>query len=547
MFYGAIAGITFLISALTILAQLILLPIFFKHTSIIRHDVESRMKLFKLLADIGDMHLTEKRQVLLREKKSINSCPPPEPGPPGPRGDPGEDGEQGDVGLIGLPGKSTLELLEEMQQQCIICPQGERGPPGAPGNQGVQGPKGDRGIPGIPGSDGQDGEIGPEGPEGFNGTSGMRGPKGPDGKPATGGFGEPGPKGLPGAIGRTGPQGPRGKRNYVYGPPGLDGKKGIKGMDGFPGNFGPKGVRGPMGEPGANAIFCPCPLEMELLDVKKKNKPKQRQQLTKMKTKSEKFHEGSTHIPALINNAQSLPSIIHNMQKYENKISNVKSKQSSVVSLNIQHRNIPHELTVIEYDEVPNNEDNDKVSTGNNDKPLLHNANSEVEDITIVENDHNWNGTKIQSNSLASSLQQERQLTSKILPVINNQENKISSDQIIDLTHNDEFHPETEVGVEENNVHQSQHLSDIANYLTQNRRIAIGDTKDGEGDKESTTSTVRSEEIKLMTAKTIAKTTTTSVTTTATTLKTLITGYPDETTGPTRPRFIYITKRPKSL
>lgn len=32
------------------------------------------------------MHLTEKRQELLRWKKSINSCPPAEPGPPGPPG-----------------------------------------------------------------------------------------------------------------------------------------------------------------------------------------------------------------------------------------------------------------------------------------------------------------------------------------------------------------------------------------------------------------------------------------------------------------------------
>lgn len=54
----------------------------------------------------------------------------------------------------------------------------------------------------------------------------------------------------------------------MYGPPGPDGKKGIKGMDGLPGNFGPRGIRGPVGEHGANAIFCPCPLEMELLDGK---------------------------------------------------------------------------------------------------------------------------------------------------------------------------------------------------------------------------------------------------------------------------------------
>ncbi|VDN87082.1 unnamed protein product [Brugia pahangi] len=86
MFYGTIAGITFLISAFTILAQLILLPIFFKRTDIMRNDIEERMKLFKILADIGDINLAQKRQELLRRKKSINTCPPPEPGPPGPPG-----------------------------------------------------------------------------------------------------------------------------------------------------------------------------------------------------------------------------------------------------------------------------------------------------------------------------------------------------------------------------------------------------------------------------------------------------------------------------
>ncbi|CAG9536223.1 unnamed protein product [Cercopithifilaria johnstoni] len=571
MFYGTIAAITFLISALTILAQLILLPIFFKRIGIIRHDVEERMKLFKLLADIGDMHLIEKRQVLLRRKKSINDCPSPEPGPPGPPGDPGEDGEQGDDGIVGLPGKSTLELLEEIQQQCIVCPQGERGPPGAPGNQGIQGPKGDRGIPGIPGSDGQDGEIGAEGAEGFNGTSGMRGPKGPDGKPATGGVGEPGPKGLPGSIGRTGPQGPRGKRNYVYGPPGLDGKKGVRGMDGLPGNFGPRGIRGSIGEPGSNAIFCPCPVEMELLDAKQTKKPQKQQQLTEMKTKKdENFHKTSTHMPIPINNAPSLSSIInnvdHNMQKYANKISNVKSKQSFIVSSNIQHENIPRKhpqisplSTVTDYDEMlPNDEGNYNmnrnikisVRTGDNDgidndKPLLHDADNQLEDITIVENDHSWNGTEIQINLSALPLQQEHQLTSKILPVINNQENQ---DQIIDLPHKDEFYPKTEVGIGETNIHQPQYLNNIANYLPQNPRMVVG-IKDGEKKQESTISITENEEIKLMIATTVPTITITATTTTTTTTtpRILITGYPDETHDSTRPRFIYITKRPKSL
>lgn len=70
--------------------------------------------------------------------------------------------------------------------------------------------------------------------------------------------------------------------------------------------------------------------------------------------------------------------------------------------------------------------ENISVSTGNDDKPLLHNANSEFEDITVVESDHNWNGTKIKANSLSLSLQKENQLTSKILPIIDNRENKVS-------------------------------------------------------------------------------------------------------------------------
>lgn len=74
-------------------------------------------------------------------------------------------------------------------------------------------------------------------------------------------------------------------------------------------------------------------------------------------------------------------------------------------------------------------DDNDGVD---NDRPLLRSVNSEFEDMTIVENDHNRNGTEIQINSLialslsSSSLQPKQQLTSRILPVFNNQENKVS-------------------------------------------------------------------------------------------------------------------------
>uniref|UniRef100_A0A915PMA4 Cuticle collagen sqt-1 n=1 Tax=Setaria digitata TaxID=48799 RepID=A0A915PMA4_9BILA len=570
MFYETVAGVTFLFSALTILAQLTLLPILFKHTGSMKRDVEEHMKVFRSLADIGKIHLAEKHHELFRKKRSAEFCPPPKAGLPGPPGDPGEDGEKGDDGPVGLPGKSTFEILDEIQQQCIICPQGERGPPGAPGNQGTQGPKGDRGVPGIPGSDGQDGEIGLEGPEGYNGTAGMRGPKGPDGKPATGGVGEPGPKGLPGSIGRTGPQGPRGKRNYVYGPPGPDGKKGVKGMDGLPGNFGPKGSRGPTGEPGADALFCPCPLEMELLGGKNTQRLQLKTMMEGMKKKRKNLHEKYVD-EAIVNDVVSSSSSLSSLSSFNNDNDNKqKDKDNSfIVSLSspedisqLDEESLP---SIIEYNDVTdgavddeisdklnkmistasfNHSPNEQIEVSSDKKDTLSRniASSGIEDIKNVQNGDKWD--RAESKNLLTSIH-----NSKTHSTTSDQHN---SDRLADLIDNDydsddySFQNNTEQQVPpatESIIHQPQLLSDIANYLTPNRRITIGDTKHGDNnqilrisrdqersteDKESSIGLGKDEKQQ----------------STKTTVESPVTGYPDETTGTIRPRFIYVTKRP---
>lgn len=38
-------------------------------------------------------------------------------------------------------------------------------------------------------------------------------------------------------------------------------------MDGLVGSFGRRGEKGMVGEPGANAKFCPCPIELQLINA----------------------------------------------------------------------------------------------------------------------------------------------------------------------------------------------------------------------------------------------------------------------------------------
>ncbi|KAK6026110.1 collagen triple helix repeat protein [Ostertagia ostertagi] len=227
-------------------------------------------------------------------KKSVFICPAGEMGPMGPPGDRGEPGEKGSKGQSGTPatdgidgsfygkpgvrmeqqgndgapgirGKEARDIPAEQEEKCIICPAGEMGPMGPPGDRGEPGEKGSKGQSGTPATDGIDGDIGPEGDVGPPGFPGRPGAQGPSGRPAEGGIGKPGPKGADGPVGRAGAQGPRGKRNYIYGPPGPTGQPGPNGLDGINGNVGDRGPKGPPGEKGADAKFCPCPMELQII------------------------------------------------------------------------------------------------------------------------------------------------------------------------------------------------------------------------------------------------------------------------------------------
>lgn len=201
-----------------------------------------------------------------REKRAV-VCAPARRGQPG---TPGKDGKPGNDGPQGARGTDARDILAEQEEKCIICPMGKVGPMGPPGDRGEPGEKGNKGQPGTPSVDGIDGDIGPEGDVGPPGYPGKPGGRGPSGRSAEGGVGKPGPKGADGPVGRAGSQGPRGKRNYIYGPPGPIGQPGPNGLDGVNGNVGERGAKGPPGERGADAKFCPCPMELHIISEQKR-------------------------------------------------------------------------------------------------------------------------------------------------------------------------------------------------------------------------------------------------------------------------------------
>ncbi|KJH45617.1 collagen triple helix repeat protein [Dictyocaulus viviparus] len=216
--------------------------------------------------EILEKEVTVLMESVGRHERSTVMCAA---GKPGPSGKPGKDGIPGTDGAPGPRGKDARDILEEQEEKCVICPVGEMGPIGPPGERGKEGEKGDKGPPGIPSTDGADGDVGAEGDEGPQGFPGRPGGRGPNGRSAEGGVGQPGPKGANGPVGRAGAQGPRGKRNYIYGPPGPVGQPGSSGLDGMNGNVGERGAKGAPGEKGADAKFCPCPMELQILNEQK--------------------------------------------------------------------------------------------------------------------------------------------------------------------------------------------------------------------------------------------------------------------------------------
>ncbi|VDM63291.1 unnamed protein product [Angiostrongylus costaricensis] len=270
--------LTLILSTVTVILQLAYMPLIVKRVENSRDSVRQSLQGFKaLMEDIAVIVDSTDRQ----RRSGAIICAAGKPGLPGA---PGKDGRPGSDGPPGIRGKDARDILAEQEEKCVICPTGEMGPMGPPGDRGEPGEKGQRGPPGIPSTDGIDGQIGMEGDVGPPGYPGKPGAPGPSGRSAEGGVGQPGPKGADGPVGRAGAQGPRGKRNYIYGPPGPVGQPGSSGLDGMNGNVGERGMKGPPGEKGADAKFCPCPLELQILSEQKK---KSLGQIQKPSTNSE--------------------------------------------------------------------------------------------------------------------------------------------------------------------------------------------------------------------------------------------------------------------
>ncbi|PIO71964.1 collagen triple helix repeat protein [Teladorsagia circumcincta] len=254
--------LTLSVSVITIIIQLAYMPLIMRKVENSRDSVLQSIRGFKVL----EKDISSLMESASREKRAV-VCAPAKRGAPG---KPGKDGKPGNDGSPGIRGKDARDILAEQEEKCVICPAGEMGPMGPPGDRGLPGEKGSKGQAGTPATDGIDGDIGPEGDVGPPGFPGRPGAPGPSGRPAEGGIGKPGPKGADGPVGRAGAQGPRGKRNYIYGPPGPTGQPGPNGLDGVNGNVGDRGPKGPPGEKGADAKFCPCPMELQIISQQNK-------------------------------------------------------------------------------------------------------------------------------------------------------------------------------------------------------------------------------------------------------------------------------------
>ncbi|WKY06206.1 hypothetical protein Q1695_006423 [Nippostrongylus brasiliensis] len=262
MWFFLAGYLTLSLSAVTIILQLAYMPMIMRKVENSRDIAQQSIKGFKVL----EKEIWSIMEAADREKRAV-VCAPARRGQPGA---PGKDGTPGKNGPQGARGMDERDILAEQEEKCVICPAGKEGPIGPPGERGEPGEKGSKGQAGTPSTDGIDGDIGPEGDIGPPGFPGKPGARGPTGRPAEGGIGKPGPKGADGPVGRAGAQGPRGKRNYIYGPPGPTGQPGPNGLDGVNGNVGDRGPKGPPGEKGADAKFCPCPMELHIISEQKR-------------------------------------------------------------------------------------------------------------------------------------------------------------------------------------------------------------------------------------------------------------------------------------